>query len=125
MPSAHEQRKRQRRARHAKNGRDIDRRAGRQRCQRRVEAGEVRCAVEQHRAHESRQHDHFARQPGGAPFRGRAPCALRMAEMEEGGNQSGDEKSQRQRAAERIETAVLRRQQAEGGIGLDGEQGEE
>ena len=48
-----------------------------------------------------------------------------MAEMEEGSHQASNEETQRQRAAERIEADRLGRQQAESGIGLGGEQGEE
>jgi hypothetical protein len=96
-----------------------------QRQQERVEGEQMGGPVKKDHPHERGQGDHFARQPRGAPHGGCAPRPLRMPEVKERRDKAGDQQCQRHHAARRIEAAVLRMQELEGGIRLDREQGQE
>ena len=93
----------------------------------RVPAGVVNQAVEEHQAHEGGQDDDLARQPGGAPLGDGAPAALRVAQVEEGGQQTGTQEQQGDQAADAVEGGgiLVPRQHLGHGIDLAGVQCQE
>ena len=122
---ADEQGESQHPAGHAENRRGIDRQSAGQGHQHRMPVQPVRQTVQKDRTHEGRQHDHLARQPRGAPHRGRTPGPLRVPEVKEGSRQPAGQQCQRQQTALTVEGVSIRlRQQLEGGVGLRGEQRE-
>ena len=104
----------------------VDRNARGKRREHGLPVDEMRGAEEEHDTYEGRQHDDLARQPRRAPLRGRTPCPLGTAEVEEGRDEPRGEKRERDQTSLRIKRMpVLRRQHAEQRVDLHSEERQE